>query len=63
MNKKFFLTNIRNKFVFRKISLYFFDVMKNGEIFPSKAFIFQHDPRFHFSIEIGNIRTSGNLEH
>ena len=33
-------TNIRNKCVIRKIDLYFFDIMKNGQIFPLKFVIF-----------------------
>ena len=54
--KKFLLTNIRNKSVIRKINLYFFDVMKNGHIFPSKVCHFQYDHGFLFSRETGNIR-------
>ena len=51
------IKNIRNKRVIRKINLYFFDVMKNGHIFPSKVYHFQYDHRFFFSRKIGNIRT------
>ena len=51
------LTNIRNKCVLRKINLYFFDVMKNGQVFPSKVCHFQHDHKSLFSREMGNIRT------
>ena len=51
------LTNIRNKCVIRKINLYFFDVMRNEQIFPSNVFHFQFDYRFLFSREMGNIRT------
>ena len=50
-------TNIRNKCVIRKINLHFFDVMKNGQIFPSNVCHFHYDPRFLFSREMGNIRT------
>ena len=46
---------IRNKCVTRKIKLYFFDVVKNGQIFPSKVCHFQYDSRSLFSTEIGNI--------
>ena len=35
----------------------FFDLMKNGQIFPSNVFHFQYDHRFLFSTEMGNIRT------
>ena len=41
----------------RKINLYFIDIMKNGQIFPSKVCHFQYDHRFRFSREMGNIRT------
>ena len=63
------LSNIRNKCVKIKIKffflfsflsfffLFFFDVMKNGQIFPSNACHFQYDHRFLFSREMGNIKT------
>ena len=35
----------------------FFDVTKNGQIFPSKVCHFQYDHRFLLSREMGNIRT------
>ena len=35
----------------------FFDVMKNGQIFPSEVCHFQYDHRILFSREIGTIRT------
>ena len=54
--KNSLLTNIRNKRIIKKINLYFFDVMKNGYILPSKACHFQYDHRFLFSREMGNIR-------
>ena len=50
------LTNIRIKYVIRKINLSFSDVMKNSQIFPSKVCHFQYDQRFLFSKEMGNIR-------
>ena len=50
------LTNIRIKYVIRKINLSFSDVMKNSQIFPSKVCHFQYDQRFLFSKETGNIR-------
>ena len=52
---------IRNKCVRRKINLYFFDVMKNGQIFPSKVCHFQHDYRSLFTTEMGNIRSCERL--
>ena len=36
---------------------FFFDAMKNGQIFPSKVCHFQYDNRFLFSKEMRNIRT------
>ena len=56
MKKKFLLTNIINKSVIKKINLYFFDVMKNGHIFPSKVCQFQYDHGILFSRKTGNIR-------
>ena len=35
----------------------FFEVIKNGQIFPSKVCHFQYDHRFLFSREMRNIRT------
>ena len=35
----------------------FFDVLKNGQIFPSKVYHFLYDKRLFFSREMGNIRT------
>ena len=35
----------------------FFDVTKNGQIFPSKVCHFQYDHRFLSSRQMGNIRT------
>ena len=46
---------MRNKRVIIKINPLFFDVMKNGNVFPSKVCHFQYDHRFHFSRETGNI--------
>ena len=57
LKKKFLVKNIRNKCFVRKINLCFFDVMKNGQIFPSKVCHFQYDHRWHFSRKKGNIRT------
>ena len=50
-------TNIRNKCVTRKRNLYFSDVIKNGQIFPSKVCHFQYDNRLLFSRKMGNIRS------
>ena len=47
---------MRNKRVIIKINPLFFDVMKNGNVFPSKVCHFQYDHRFHFSRETGNIK-------
>ena len=47
------LTNIRNKWVIRKIN---FDLMKNGQIFPSKLCHFQCDHKFLLSREMGSSR-------
>ena len=51
------LKNIRNKCFIRKIDLCFFDIMKNGQIFPSNVCHFQYDHRWYFSRERWNIRT------
>ena len=56
MKKKLLLTNIRNESVIRKINLYFFDIMKNDYIFPSKVCHCLYDHGFLFSRETGNIR-------
>ena len=45
----------------RKINLYFFGVMKNGQMFPSKVFHFQYDNRFLFSTEMGNIKSQNEV--
>ena len=50
------LSDVRNKSLIRKMNLYFFGVMKNGHIFPSKVFHFQYDHGFLFRWETGNIR-------
>ena len=43
--------------MFLEINLYFYDVMKNGQTFPSKVCHFQYDYILLFSREMGNIRT------
>ena len=48
-------TNIRNKCVIRKIN--YFDVMQNVQIYLSEIVYFEHDHRFPFSREMGNIRS------
>ena len=42
------LKNVRHKCVIRKINLYFFDDVKNGQTVTSKFCLFQYDPRFFF---------------
>ena len=39
------LTDIKNKYAFRKTKPYFFDLMKNGQIFPSKVCKLQYEDR------------------
>ena len=56
LNKIFLSTNIRNICVKRKINRYYFDVMKNDQIFSSKVYHFQYDNRFLFRREIENVR-------
>ena len=51
------VNNINSIIAFRKINLFFFDVMKSGQTFPSKVCHFQYNDRFLFSREMGNIRT------
>ena len=41
----------------RKINLCFFDVMKNGQVFPLKVFHFQYDKILLFSREMKKIRS------
>ena len=48
---------LRNKCVIRKMNLYFFGFLNNGQIFASKVRNFQYNHRFLFSTEMGNIRT------
>ena len=40
------------------MKIYFFDIMKNGQIFPSKVCDFQYDNKFPFSRKMENIRGS-----
>ena len=42
---------------YKKNKPLFFDVMKSGQIFPSKVCHFQYDNRLLFSKEMGNIRS------
>ena len=42
---------------YKKNKYLIFDIMRNDQIFPSKAYYFQYDHRFLFRREIGNIRT------
>ena len=56
LKKLSWLANIRKKCYKENKSL-FFDVMKNGQIFPAKVFLFPYDHRFCFSREMGNIGT------
>ena len=47
---------MRNKWVFRKINLHFFEVMKNGQVFVSNVCHFPSNHRLLFSREMENIR-------
>ena len=49
------LANIRNKCAVRKINLYFFDVIKNDQIVPSKVCHFEYDYIIFFSRKLRNI--------
>lgn len=40
------------------MKIYFFDIMKNGQIFPSKVCDFQYDNKFPFSRKMENIKGS-----
>ena len=53
--KNSLLANIRNKCVVRKINLYFFDVIKNDQIVPSKVCHFEYDYIIFFSRKLRNI--------
>ena len=55
--KNSLLTNIRNKCVIRKMNLYSFDFLSNGQIFASKVRNCQYYHRFLFGREMWNIRT------
>ena len=57
LKKKLFINKYKKKYVIRKISLYFFGVIKHDQSFHSKACYFQYDHRFFFDREIGNNRT------
>ena len=52
LNKIFLSTNVRNICVKRKINPYYFDVMKNDQIFSSKVCHIQYGNRFLFRREI-----------
>ena len=54
--KKSSTTNMKKKCVIRKLNLYFFDAMKNSQIFPSKVCHFHYNHIFLFRREMGNIR-------
>ena len=55
--KKTDLSTNKKKCVTRKINLNFFEIMKNGRVFPSKVCHFQYDNRLLFSREMGIIRS------
>ena len=55
LNKIFLSTNIRNICVKRKINPYYFDVMKNDQIFSSKVCHIQYGNRFLFRREIEKV--------
>ena len=46
---------------YKKKKSLLFDVVKNGQILPSKVFQFQYDHRLLFSRELGNIRSCKEL--
>ena len=48
-----------NRDLFKSYDCYvlFFDIVKNGQIFVSKAFHFPYDHRLLFNREMGNIRS------
>ena len=51
------LNKPKSKCVITKRNLYFFDVVKNGQILPSKVFDIQYDDRHLFSRKMENIRS------
>ena len=60
--KKYFLVNkYKKRMCYKENKSLFFNVMKDGKIFPAKVCHFHYDLRFRFSREIGNIRTCKEL--
>ena len=53
--KKCLLANIRHKCAIRKINLYFFGVVKNDQIVPSKVCHFQYDHIIFFGRKMRNV--------
>ena len=56
LHKNFLVKKYKKQRCYKENKSLFFDVMKNGLIFPSKVCHFQCDHRFLFSREKGNIR-------
>ena len=56
MKKKSLVNKYKKQTCHKENKSLFFDVMKNGHIFPSKVCHFQYDHGFLFSRETGNIR-------
>ena len=54
--KNFLVNKYKKQRCYRENKSPFFDVMKNGNIFPAKVCHFQYDDRFLFSREMENIR-------
>ena len=57
MKKKFLGNKYKKDMCYEENKSLFFEVIKNGQIFPSKVCHFQYDHRFLFSREMRNIRT------
>ena len=57
MKKNFLVNKYKKHMCYEENKSLFFEVIKNGQIFPSKVCHFQYDHRFLFSREMRNIRT------
>ena len=56
LEKKYLFNKYKKQMFYKKSKSLSFNVMKNGQIVPSKVCHFQDDNRFVFSREMGNIR-------
>ena len=55
MKKKILVNKYRKQMCYEENKSLFFDIMKNGQIFPSNVCHFKNDQRFLFSREMGMV--------